>query len=110
MPSESVSPETVHKAAQRLRALSDEIRIRLLLRLRKGEANVGALVAEFRIAQASMSKHLAILKAVGYVQNRREGAQSVYGIRDETVFDILKTTFDEVRNDHIALAKAMGGE
>ena len=58
----SFRPELLPRMVQRLAALADETRIRLLLRLKEGPANVTALTAEMDVAQASVSKHLAVLR------------------------------------------------
>jgi DNA-binding transcriptional ArsR family regulator len=85
-----LTPEMIEKVAQRLRALADESRIRLLLRLKESPANVSTLTADLGIAQASVSKHLGVLKQVGLVEAERNGTQAVYRVRDESVFDLCE--------------------
>jgi DNA-binding transcriptional ArsR family regulator len=80
--------DLIARVADRLRALADENRIRLLLALKEGESPVGTLAGRLEINQASTSKHLAILKAAGLVDVRRSGTQSIYFIKDEQVFDM----------------------
>ncbi len=70
-----MSDEMVGRVVERLRALADETRVRLLLRLKRGECNVTALAADLGVAQASVSKHLNVLRQVGIVAVRREGTQ-----------------------------------
>ena len=88
--------ELVPKVAERLRALADETRLRLLLRLRKGEANVTELSRELGAAQASISKHLSTLRQVGLVQVRREGVQAIYSVKDRSVFEMCQLVCDGV--------------
>lgn len=83
-------PELLPNIVERLRALADETRIRLLMRLREGEANVGTLVDELGIAQASVSKHLAVLRQVGLVDVTRKANQAIYRIKDESVFEMCE--------------------
>ena len=101
--------ELIPKVAERLKALADETRLRLLLRLRRGEANVTELSDELDVAQASISKHLMTLRQVGLVRVRREGVQSIYSVRDDRVFDMCELVCDgvvrQLREEHAALAE-----
>jgi DNA-binding transcriptional ArsR family regulator len=72
--------------ARRFRVLGEPIRIRLLERLREGEATVGELVAFTGTTQQNVSKHLGVLLQSGVVARRKEGTASYYSIVDETVF------------------------
>lgn len=102
-----LKPEMLPHVVERLGALADETRIRLLLRLQQGQANVTQLVGELGIAQASVSKHLGLLKRAGLVDVKRQGAQSIYFIKDESVFEMCKIVCDGVlrhlREQHAAL-------
>jgi DNA-binding transcriptional ArsR family regulator len=92
-----MTPEMISRVAARFRALADETRIRILLRLREGEANVSALAAGLGIGQASMSKHLALLRDEGLLELRREGNQAFYTIRDRDLFELCALVCDGVR-------------
>lgn len=83
-------PELIGQVVKRLRALADENRIRILLRLREGECNVTTLTEDLSLAQASISKHLAVLRDVGLVQATRQGTQAIYRVRDESVFEMCE--------------------
>ncbi len=89
--------EMISRVAARFRVLGDETRIRVLLRLREGEANVSTLAADLGIGQASMSKHLALLRDEGLLELRREGNQSFYGIKDRELFELCTLVCDGVR-------------
>ncbi len=102
------SPELLSHTATRLRALADEVRLRILLRLRAGECNVTSLVIDLGVAQASVSKHLALLRQSGFVKVRRDGANSFYSIRDESLFEVLRITFEGVRRLHSETTSAIG--
>ncbi len=86
----------IGRVVERLRAIADENRVRLLIRLKDGPANVSALTAELGIAQASVSKHLSVLRQAGLVDVERVGAQSRYFIADETVFELCQIVCDGV--------------
>jgi DNA-binding transcriptional ArsR family regulator len=85
-----VPEELIPRIVERLAALADESRIRLLLRLKHGQCNVGTLTAEVGISQASVSKHLAVLRRVGLIDVERRGTQAIYRIRDESVFEMCQ--------------------
>ena len=91
-----LQPEMLERVVERLSAVADPSRIRLLLRLRDGEANVVTLSGELGIRQASVSKHLGVLRRVGLVQSRRAGTQAIYAIRDDSVFEMCKIVCDGV--------------
>jgi DNA-binding transcriptional ArsR family regulator len=105
-----LKPELLPRVVQRLKAMADENRLRLLLRLRGGECPVGSLADDLGIAQASVSKHLAVLKDAGLVQCRKNGTQCVYSIRDDSIFDLCSIVCDGVvrhlRAEHAALGLA----
>lgn len=90
-------PELVAKVVERLRALADETRVRLLMRLKAGECNVTTLSQELGLAQASVSKHLNVLRQVGLLQVRRHGAQSIFSVKDESVFELCDLVCDGVK-------------
>ena len=82
--------QMLSRVADRLRALADENRLRLLLRLKDGPCNVSTLTRDLGIAQASVSKHLAILKQAGLVRAQRIGTQAVYRVHDPSVYAMCK--------------------
>ena len=95
--------QMIGKVVERLRALADESRVRMLLRLKQGECNVTTLADELGIAQASVSKHLGVLRRVGLVDARRHGTQAIYCIRDQSIFELCKlvcaSLLEEVESD-----------
>jgi DNA-binding transcriptional ArsR family regulator len=67
--------------ARRFRLLGDPTRIRLLDRLRHGEASVLQLASAVGATQQNASKHLGILAEAGIVGRRKEGNFS-YGAQE----------------------------
>lgn len=59
-------------------AVAEPRRREILEFLAPRERPVGDVVAELRLAQPSVSKHLKVLLEVGLVQMRREGRQVLY--------------------------------
>lgn len=72
-----------------LGALANPARLRILERLRQGEASVGSLVKELQVPQPSVSKHVAILRQAGLVKSRQAGANVFIGVVDEDIYHVL---------------------
>jgi ArsR family transcriptional regulator len=75
----------VGRAARLFHALSDETRLRILDRLRRGERCVCQLTDALDAAQSRLSFHLRILKDAGLVTDRREGRWSYYAVDPEVL-------------------------
>lgn len=98
----------IERAVQRLRALADSTRIRIMMKLRDEEANVSTLATELELNQPTVSKHLAVLKQAGMIQMRPHGAQSFYSIKDATVFSICDIVCSSIRRDLAETTSALG--
>jgi ArsR family transcriptional regulator len=76
--------------AQTLKALSDPIRLRIVLLLQaEGELCVCDLMAVLKLPQSTVSRHLAYLKRSCWVDIRREGVWMHYTLSRESC-DICK--------------------
>ena len=78
--------DLVELIARRFRVIGEPMRIRLLDRLRDGEATVGELSEALSASQQNISKHLAVLADVGILGRRKEGNHVYYRVVDEGVF------------------------
>jgi DNA-binding transcriptional ArsR family regulator len=109
----NLRPELLADVVERLKALADENRIRILLRLREGACKVTSLAEELDVAQASVSKHLAVLRQVGLVDVTRTGTTAVYRVKDESVFEMCELVCGGVirhlQDEQKALAKTLNG-
>jgi DNA-binding transcriptional ArsR family regulator len=76
--------------AQRFRVLAEPTRIKLLDRLREGDATVAELVAATSSSQQNVSKHMRVLLDAGFVGRRQEGNFALYSIADESVFRLCE--------------------
>ena len=63
--------------------LADPTRRRILTTLRRGERQVGDIVAEAGIHQSGVSRHLRILHECGFVAVRPDGQRRLYSLRPE---------------------------
>ena len=76
--------------ARRFRAIGEPMRIRLLDRLRDGEATVGELSVALSASQQNISKHLAVLADAGILGRRKDGTHAYYRIVDEGVLTLCE--------------------
>jgi DNA-binding transcriptional ArsR family regulator len=68
------------------KALSDPTRRAIFERLtRKGEQTVHALTGSFDVSQPAISKHLTVLKRAKLVRHRREGRETHYTARPQSL-------------------------
>ncbi len=61
------------KQARVLKALANETRLHIVHLLADGERSVGSLTESVGLDRSTVSKHLAVLRAHGIVDDRREG-------------------------------------
>ncbi len=66
-------------------ALADRTRRAIVLELAGGERTVGELTDALPISQPAVSQHLKVLKHVGMVSDRPEGARRVYRLNEHGV-------------------------
>lgn len=78
--------ELVELIARRFRVIGEPMRIRLLDRLRDGEATVNELTEALGASQQNVSKHLAVLAEAGILGRRKQGNHVHYRIVDDGVF------------------------
>ncbi len=87
----------IELVAQRFRVLGEPMRIKLLDRLRDGDASVGELQDALGASQQNVSKHLGVLHSAGMVSRSRRGNSVVYAISDPTVFLLCEQVCGGVR-------------
>ena len=66
------------------------MRIKLLDRLREGEASVNELAEQLAGSQQNVSKHLTVLAEAGMLGRRKDGTHVYYRIVDESVFALCE--------------------
>ncbi len=84
------------KIADRLKAMADPMRLRILHALHGGELCVNDILQQVGGSQANVSKHLSVLRRAGLVTCRREGVNILYRIEDPTVFAICSSVCDSL--------------
>ena len=71
--------------AERLKALSDPLRLRVVDALRYGEMTVSDLTELLGTEMVTLSHHLQILKHAKLVVARRDGRYMYYSLHDELI-------------------------
>ena len=87
----------IELVAQRFRVLGEPMRIKLLDRLREGDATVGELQQALGASQQNVSKHLGVLHAAGMVSRTKDGNHTRYSISDPSVFELCEEVCGGVR-------------
>ena len=93
--------------ARRFRVVGEPMRIRLLDRLRDGEASVQELTDAVGGGQQNVSKHLGVLLDAGIVGRRKQGNHVYYCIADDGVFALCEQVCGDVRRQVAALGAAL---
>jgi len=101
--------DLVDLIAERFRVLSDPTRIKLLDRLREGEASVLDLTEMIPTTQQNVSKHLGVLHAAGLVSRRRDGIRVLYTVADDSVFELCETVCGGLRRQVADLDELLAG-
>lgn len=77
------------RESQVLKALANESRLLIIDRLSRGSCTVGELTDLVGTDQSTVSKHLALLRAVGMVEDRRDGANVFYSLPDLGILNVI---------------------
>lgn len=93
--------------ARRFRVIGEPMRIRLLDRLRDGEATVNELAEALGASQQNVSKHLTVLADVGIVGRRKDGNRVHYSVVDESVFALCEDICGSVQRQLASLSDLM---
>jgi ArsR family transcriptional regulator len=95
-------------------SLANSRRLMILSSLRTGEKSVSELVEDVGAPQATISRHLALMRAQGVVSDRRDGQNVYYQITNPKIisaFDLMHEVTLEYLEDQASLRRfALGGE
>jgi DNA-binding transcriptional ArsR family regulator len=100
--------DLVELIAERFRALSEPARIKLLDRLRDGEATVLELTELIGTTQQNVSKHLGVLQRSGIVARRKQGNFAYYRIVDRGVLSLCEAVCGSLHERVESLRQAVG--
>lgn len=85
------------------KALSEEIRLRILKLLEHGELCVCDIVTALDMIQPKVSFHLGVLKEAGLLRDRRQGKWIHYRIDDSDIFRrfVLLSTLERISEESV---------
>jgi DNA-binding transcriptional ArsR family regulator len=78
-----------------LRALAEPHRRAILRLVARTELAAGEIAAAFDVTRPAISQHLTVLRTVGLLHERREGARRLYRTRPEGL-DALRALLDDL--------------
>ena len=99
----------VELIARRFRVIGEPMRIRILDRLRDGEATVAELTDHLATSQQNVSKHLGVLHEAGILSRRKDGTSTLYAIADESVLALCEQVCGGLQRQFSDLAELVGG-
>jgi DNA-binding transcriptional ArsR family regulator len=88
------SDELFARIAERLKALADPTRLKILHAIEDRELCVSDILATVGGSQANVSKHLAKMRTSGVLASRREGTSIFYRVVDPAAFTVCRTVCD----------------
>jgi len=103
----NMSMEALELVAERFKALSEPIRLRILQELHDGEMSVSEITQVIDSSQPNVSKHLKLLQDAGLLARRQEGNTVYYSISDKVIFDICEIVCNSLREKFSAKADAL---
>jgi DNA-binding transcriptional ArsR family regulator len=104
-----VPDDLVELIARRFRVLAEPMRIKLLDRLREGEASVNELAEQLEASQQNVSKHLTVLAEAGILGRRKDGTHVYYRIVDDGVFGLCEQVCGSLQEQLRTLNELVGG-
>jgi DNA-binding transcriptional ArsR family regulator len=91
------SNDQYKQQARLLKALANETRLKIIDRLNKGECHVGELVRLIGADQSTVSKHLAVLRGIGVVDDERRGNTVFYRLLTPCAVNFFSCATEVIR-------------
>jgi DNA-binding transcriptional ArsR family regulator len=91
-------------------ALADTTRIAILYELAEGHKNVSQLVGALGSPQATVSRHLKVLRERGMVNSERDGVHVYYSLADQRIIEalnLLRGVMADILGQRRRLAEAL---
>jgi len=94
--------------AEYFRALSEPLRLKILNTLGDRPHNVGELTELLECSQANVSKHLATLTRLGFVERTAQGTNAYYRIADPRVHQLCELVCGQMAQRFASQAQLLG--
>jgi DNA-binding transcriptional ArsR family regulator len=92
------SDDTFHRQARILKAFANDSRLKIIDRLSRGECSVGELTALVGSDPSTVSKHLAVLRSHGIVNDRRDGNMVYYTLMTPCVMSFFSCASQVIKD------------
>lgn len=89
--------KNILEASEFLKAFSDSSRLKILLSMLNGGLCVCEICEAVRQSQPAVSHHLRSLRTQRIVDFKKEGRKTVYYLDDVHIEDIIRTTFNHIK-------------
>jgi len=103
---QALTDEALELIAGRFKALSDPVRLKLIIALEEGEKNVTQLVEATGRLQTNVSRQLQHLMDSGIVARRRQGPFVYYRIADKAIFDLCRHVCGSLQRQYVQQGQA----
>jgi DNA-binding transcriptional ArsR family regulator len=103
----------LHQATARatiLKALANPVRLLVVDELSRGDRCVCDLLPLARVDQSVLSRHLAVLKNVGIVTERREGVKVIHHLECPCILQALDCTVGVMKSEATRQGKLLDAE
>lgn len=97
-------PDDLARVTEVFKALSEPIRVQLVLLLTGSERSVTQLVEALGQPQSTVSRHLALLRSADLVKTRREGTSVHYCLADSHVARLVQEAFSHAQHERLGLS------
>ena len=104
----SLDDRALVHVAEYFRALSEPLRLRILNTLTDKPRNVGELTELLECSQANVSKHLATLMRLGFVERTTQGTSAYYRIGDPSVHQLCELVCGQMAQRFASQAQLLG--
>ena len=109
MATKKMGPELLDMVSDRFKALSDRARLSLLQELRSGPRTVNELAAATQMAQANVSRHLAVLFAHRMVSREKDGVFVHYSLADRDVLKLCELVCGRLESELAERRRVIAG-
>jgi DNA-binding transcriptional ArsR family regulator len=106
-------PSIFEMQAKLCQGMSHPIRLEIVHLLREEPKNVGELARSLDRPQATISRHLATLRAVGVITSQRQGQEIFYQVANPkivSVCDLMRQVLAEQAHHRSEMMKALEDE
>ena len=104
-----MKPEEFQARARIMKALASPVRLMIVDELSRGERCMCELQPKFPMNKSTLSRHVAALKNVGIVSERREGVRCFLKLQTPCILNVFDCAMGVIRAEAKRQAKLVSG-